>query len=91
MSSPFFDDMFSLPQPQTSDEDVVDGLPVVRLSEDAEVLNSLTSMLYPIPSVLPNSYDKVLTLLAASQIRSMTWLASSLGYVPRSKAKYFLR
>ncbi len=39
MSSSFFDDMFSLPQPL--DNEVVDGLPVVRLSEDAEVLNSL--------------------------------------------------
>jgi len=36
-SSPFFEDMFSLPQP--SDQEVVGVLPVVRLSEDAEVLN----------------------------------------------------
>jgi len=65
LSSSFFDDMFSLPQPL--DNEVVDGLPVVRLSEDAEVLNSLLIMLYPIPSVMPNSYDKCLMLLAASQ------------------------
>jgi hypothetical protein len=76
MSSPFFDDMFSLPQPQPSDGDVVDGLPVVRLSEDAEVLNSLTSMLYPIPSVLPNSYDKALKLLVASQKYDMVGVQS---------------
>ena len=76
MSSPFFDDMFSLPQPKPSDQDVVDGLPVVRLSEDAEVLNSLTSMLYPIPSVLPNSYDKALTLLATSQKYDMAGVQS---------------
>ena len=65
LSSPFFNDMFSLPQP--SDQEVVDGLPVVRLSEDAEVLNCLLTMLYPIPSMMPKSYDKTLISLAASQ------------------------
>ena len=65
LSSPFFNDMFSLPQP--SDQDVVDGLLVVRLSEDADVLNRLLTMLYPIPSMIPNPYDKTLRLLAASQ------------------------
>jgi hypothetical protein len=85
MSSPFFDDMFSLPQPQPPDEDVVDGLPVVRLSEDAEVLNSLISMLYPIPSVLPNSYDKALTLLAASQKYDMVGAQSRIRAEIQSK------
>ena len=65
LSSPFFNDMFSLPQP--TDQEVVRGLPVVRLSEDAEVLNCLLTMLYPIPSVIPNSYNKTLMLLAASR------------------------
>jgi hypothetical protein len=85
MSSPFFDDMFSLPQPQPLDEDVVDGLPVVRLSEDAEVLNSLISMLYPIPSVLPNSYDKALTLLATSQKYDMVGVQSRIRAEIQSK------
>ena len=85
MSSPFFDDMFSFLQPQRSDQDVVDGLPVVRLSEDAEVLNSLTSMLYPIPSVLPNSYDKALTLLAASQKYDMVGVQSRIHAEIQSK------
>ena len=67
ISSPVFDDMFSLPLPQPPDKEVVDGLPVVRLPEDAEVLSGLITMLYPIPSMLPNTYDKALTLLAASQ------------------------
>jgi len=65
LSSPFFDDMFSLPQP--SDQEVVGGLQVVRLSEDADVLKCLLTMLYPIPSMIPNSYDKTLMVLAASQ------------------------
>ena len=60
MASPFFEDLLSLPQP--SDSESVDGLPVVRLPEDSELLNSLVSMLYPVHTVTPNSYDKVLYL-----------------------------
>ena len=76
MSSPFFDDMFSLPQPQPLGKEVVDGLSVVRLPEDAEVLSGLITMVYPIPSELPNSYDKALTLLAASQKYDMVGVQS---------------
>ena len=61
MASPFFKDLLSLPQP--SDGESVDGLPVVQLSENSELLNSLVSMLYPVPTVIPKSYDKVLYLL----------------------------
>jgi hypothetical protein len=64
-ASPFFKDLLSLPQP--SDSESVDGLPVVRLSEDSELLNTLVSMLYPVPTVIPKSYDKVLYLLATCQ------------------------
>ena len=58
MTSPFFKDLLSLPQP--SDSETVDGLPVVQLSEDSELLNSLVSMLYPLHQVIPKSYEKVL-------------------------------
>ena len=74
LSSSFFGDMLSLPQP--SDKDAVDELPVVRLSEDAEVLNSLLTMLYLIPSVMPISYDKSLMLLAASHKYDMVGIQS---------------
>ena len=57
MASPFFKDLLSLPQPP--DSEVVDGLPVVHISESSELLNSLISILYPVPTVMPNSYDKV--------------------------------
>ena len=83
LSSPFFVDMFSLPQP--SDQEVVDGLPVVRLSEDAEVLNCLLTMLYPIPSIIPNSYHKTLTLLAASQKYDMDGIQSRIRAEMQSK------
>ena len=65
MSSPFFKDLLSLPQPP--DSKTIDGLPVVQLPEDAELLRSLVSMLYPVHQVPPKTYDKVLYLLAACQ------------------------
>ena len=58
MTSPLFKDLLSLPQP--FDSETVDGLHVVQLPEDSELLNSLLSMLYPIHPVIPKSYDKVL-------------------------------
>src|SRR6266581_5857274 len=76
LSSPFFNDMFSLPQP--SNQEGIDGLPVVRLSEDAEVLNCLLTMLYPIPSIVPDSYDKAVELLAACQKYDMASVQSSI-------------
>ena len=57
MASPFFEDLLSLPQP--SDSEIVNGLPMVQLSEGSELLNSLISVLYPIRTVIPNSYEKV--------------------------------
>jgi len=65
MASPVFKDLFSLSQPSGSES--IDGLPVVKLTEDAELLNCLFSMLYPVRLAIPNSYDKVLYLLAACQ------------------------
>ena len=61
MTSPFFKDLLSLPQP--SDSEYIDGLPVVELPEGSELLNSLISVLYPIPAVVPDSYEKVLLYL----------------------------
>ncbi|KAI0276207.1 hypothetical protein BGY98DRAFT_732109 [Russula aff. rugulosa BPL654] len=74
MTSPFFKDLLSLPQP--SDSETVDGLPVVQLSEDSELLNSLVSMLYPLHQVIPKSYEKVLYLLAACQKYEMVSVQS---------------
>jgi hypothetical protein len=65
MSSPFFKDLLSLPQP--SDGELVNGLPVIALPEDAGLLNSLISLLYPITPVIPDSYQKVFALLAVCQ------------------------
>ena len=65
MVSPFFRDLLSLPQP--SDGEIVQGLPVVRLPESSELLNSLLSILYPVPAVMPSSYEKVFYVLATCQ------------------------
>jgi len=61
--SQFFKDMFSLPQPSS---EIANGLPVLHMSEDAELIRALLTILYPIPSEIPASYDAVLSLLAAS-------------------------
>ncbi|KAH9019383.1 hypothetical protein EDB85DRAFT_2095478 [Lactarius pseudohatsudake] len=75
ISSPFWNDLFSLPQPP--DDEVVEGIPVVHMAEDAELLHSLLTVLYPIPSVIPDSY-KALALLAASQKYNMTTVLSTI-------------
>ena len=76
MSSPFFKDLLSLPQPP--DAEVVDGLPVVPLPEGAGLLNSLISLLYPIPPVIPSSYEKLFALLAACQKYDMELVQSNI-------------
>ncbi|KAF8491511.1 hypothetical protein F5888DRAFT_1053393 [Russula emetica] len=74
MTSPFFKDLLSLPQP--SDSETVDGLSVVQLPEDSELLNSLVSILYHVRTVIPSSYEKVLYLLAACQKYDMVSVQS---------------
>ena len=74
MSSPFFKDLLSLCQPL--DAELVDGLPFVQLSEDATLLNSLVSLLYRIPPIIPGSYEQVFALLAACQKYEMASIQS---------------
>ena len=65
VSSPFFKDLLSLPQPP--DGEIVDGLPVITFPENASVLNCLISLLYPVTPVIPDSYQMVFALLAVCQ------------------------
>jgi hypothetical protein len=74
MSSPFFKDLLSLPQPPL--EELVEGFPVVQVPEDAGLLNNLISLLYPIRRVKPSSYEKVFALLNACQKYDMTSIQS---------------
>ncbi|KAH8985650.1 hypothetical protein EDB86DRAFT_2833064 [Lactarius hatsudake] len=76
ISSPFFKDLLSLPQPP--DDELVDGLPVIKLPEDADLLSSLVSLLYPISPVIPSSYEKVFALLAACQKYDMESVQSNI-------------
>ncbi|KAH9026896.1 hypothetical protein EDB84DRAFT_1563632 [Lactarius hengduanensis] len=69
-------DVLSLPQPPNNE--MVDGLPVVDISEDAELVQSLITILYHIPSDLPASYDRILALLAAAQKYDMVAVQSSI-------------
>ncbi|KAH9066072.1 hypothetical protein EDB83DRAFT_2675019 [Lactarius deliciosus] len=76
VSSPFFEDLLSLPQPP--DDELIDGLPVIQLSENAGLLNSLISLLYPIAPAIPSSYEKVFALLAACQKYDMESVQSNI-------------
>jgi hypothetical protein len=67
MASPFFKDLLSLRQP--SDGEIVDGIPVVQLPEGSELLNSLFSILYPVTTVMPNSYEKVCVVFTRNSIQ----------------------
>ena len=75
-SSQVFKEMFSLPQSQNNG--AVDELPVVDISEDAGLVRSLITVLYPIPSELPTSYDRILALLAAAQKYDIVAVQSSI-------------
>ena len=78
MSSPFFKDILSLPQPP--DGELVDGLPVVVLPEDAGLLNCLISLLYPITPVIPDTYQKAFALLAVCQKYEMESVQSYIRF-----------
>ncbi|KAH9053903.1 hypothetical protein EDB87DRAFT_1689682 [Lactarius vividus] len=54
VSSPLFKDLLSLPQPP--DDELIDGLPVIQLPEDADLLNSLK---YDMESVQSNIRDGI--------------------------------
>ncbi|KAI0259119.1 hypothetical protein BC834DRAFT_974561 [Gloeopeniophorella convolvens] len=96
VSSPFFEDMFSLPNPQANvgedSEDMQNGLPIIRMTEHSEVLDVLLSVLYPSPLPAIDSYTFVLQVLACAQkyqmestmdlIRSLT----AAGRFPRRPA-----
>ena len=75
-SSWVFRDMFTLPWPPNNE--MIDGLPVVDISEDAELVRSLITILYPIPSDIPASHDRILALLATAQKYDMDAVQSSI-------------
>ena len=73
LASPVFERLLS-PQPYNGEFE--DGLPVLHLAEDAGLVNSLVSLLYPVAPEIPGSYDKVFALLAACQKYRMSSIQS---------------
>lgn len=69
-ASPFFKDMFSLPQsPHVVDDrasDFIDGVPVVDLTEKSRTLDFLFSFSYPCPNPELKSLDDVHVVLEAA-------------------------
>jgi hypothetical protein len=65
MASEHFKDIL-VSHPQSFNSEIVDGLPVLQLFEDSELLNGLVSILYHHP-VIPSSYDKVSYFLTTYQ------------------------
>lgn len=61
-SSPFFQDMFSLPQ-ATSERDT---LPIVDVSETAHTIETLLRLLYPIPNPAIEDLDELVLVLEAA-------------------------
>ena len=63
--SPFFQSMFSLPQPES---DTTERLPILDVSEPAAVLDPLLRFLYPVPDPEVSTLDMlVLIMFAASK------------------------
>ncbi|KAI0089217.1 hypothetical protein BDY19DRAFT_985173 [Irpex rosettiformis] len=62
-SSPFFEDMFSLPQPHASDDS---GPPVVEVSESADILEKLLRFIYPRSNPILNTIEDVVAVLEAA-------------------------
>lgn len=57
--SPFFEDLFSLPQSASGGSETRDGLPVVPVSETASILRMLLAMSYPMGAVDQPALDKL--------------------------------
>ncbi|KAH9942481.1 uncharacterized protein BXZ73DRAFT_97891 [Epithele typhae] len=69
-ASPFFADMFSLPQRSPPD---VDALPVVDMSEDSKTLRRLLLLCYPVDKQELESVADIAPVLAAARKFDMEW------------------
>ncbi|TFK43945.1 hypothetical protein BDQ12DRAFT_695932 [Crucibulum laeve] len=61
-ASPFFQDMFGLPQPST----LLKSKPVIPVSEHSDVLDTLLRFVYPVPDPIISSLDELVPVLAAA-------------------------
>ncbi|TFK46930.1 hypothetical protein OE88DRAFT_1666726 [Heliocybe sulcata] len=61
LASPFFENMFSLPQPSGADD-----LPVIDVSEQAAVLNAVLQFVYPVLDPAIETLDELLSVLTVA-------------------------
>jgi hypothetical protein len=67
--SPFFETMFSLPQPKCTADDSV---PVLDVSEPSAILHPLLRFLYPVPDPEVSTLDALVPLICAASKYDMT-------------------
>ena len=78
-ASPFFADMFSLPQsPRPSDET---HLPIIPMSESRPVIAALLQSIYPVEDPKIDSLDELVPILAAATKYDITPVISMLGKI----------
>ncbi|KAI8982744.1 hypothetical protein BD414DRAFT_442764 [Trametes punicea] len=68
-ASCIFEDMLSIPQPPPgalNDDDIKDGLPVIRLTEDSQTLDKLLRLCYPIDDPEFTTLDELRPVLEAA-------------------------
>ena len=74
-ASPFFHDMFTLPQ---GDSSHVEKQPVIPVSESSNVLDTLLRLVYPIADPAINSFEELSLVLGAAIKYDFTTVVSSL-------------
>ncbi|KIO24834.1 hypothetical protein M407DRAFT_25795 [Tulasnella calospora MUT 4182] len=65
IASPFFRDMFGLPQPGDETTNTTSDLPTITVEEDAQTLETFLTMLYPLDPPVVQSYDIATKLVRA--------------------------
>ncbi|KZT04004.1 uncharacterized protein LAESUDRAFT_814392 [Laetiporus sulphureus 93-53] len=99
-ASPFFEDMFELPQPSQADEAQSTcpdtGLPIVEVTEDSETLDLLLRLCYPIDDPLLDKHKPLGRLLNTAMKYQMQRVVTQLlgvlkAMVPRDPLRaYFI-
>ncbi|KAK0243325.1 hypothetical protein EDD85DRAFT_987508 [Armillaria nabsnona] len=65
-ASPFFRDMFSLPQPSAAWQGTELDIPSIDMPESADVLHTLLQYIYPVPNPILLSLSKLVPVLEAA-------------------------
>ncbi|RXW25444.1 hypothetical protein EST38_g380 [Candolleomyces aberdarensis] len=66
IASPFFQDMFSLPQAPSTSTDESQKIPIIPVSETRDVLEPLLRFVYPVPDPIITTLDDLNQVLAAA-------------------------